>query len=135
MDIPSYLKGDQLKTHAIALGLGAIAAIVIGFHWGGWVRGSTARQMAQDKVNAEIVALFTPECVKRFEAQANMPAHWAALKKASSDYNERSFIEKTGFATLPDAKAANDDVADACARKLVTVLDRMPAQKTAKIKS
>jgi hypothetical protein len=135
MEIPSFLKGNQLKTHAIALALGAIAAIVIGFNWGGWVRGSTARQMAQDKVNAEIVALYTPQCVKHFEAQANMPAHWAALKKAMSGYNERSFIEKTGFATLPGAKAANDDVADACARKLATVLDSMPAAKTAKIRS
>jgi len=134
MNIPSYLKGEGLKTHAIALAIGALATVVIGFNWGGWVRGSTAQKMADDKVNAEIVALYTPQCISRFEAQANMPAHWAALKKASNDYDQESFIAKTGFATPPGAKAANDGVADACANKLMTALGKLTSQQ-AKTKS
>jgi alpha/beta superfamily hydrolase len=126
MQLPSYLKGDGLKTHAIAIGIGVVATMVIGFTWGGWIRGSTARQMTDKAVNAEIVALYTPECVKRFEAQTNMPEHWAALKKANTDYDQQSFIEKAGFATPPGAKVANDDVADACANDLTTVLKKQP---------
>jgi alpha/beta superfamily hydrolase len=129
MNIPSYLKGEGLKTHAIALVIGALATVIIGFTWGGWVRGSTAQKMANDKVNAEIVTLYTPQCVKRFEAQTDMPAHWAALKKATADYDQQSFIEKAGFATLPGAKAANDDVADACANQLTTALSKQPGQQ------
>lgn len=131
MNIPTFLKGEQLKTHSAAVVLGAVAAMAIGFGWGGWVLGSTAQKMVNDKVDAEIVALYTPECVRHFEAQTNMPAHWAALKKANSDYDQQDFIEKAGFATPPNAKAPNDDVANACATKLTAVLDKMPNKKTA----
>jgi alpha/beta superfamily hydrolase len=134
MNIPSYLKGEGLKTHAVALIIGAVATVIIGFTWGGWVRGSTAQKLANDKVNAEIVTLYTPQCVRHFEAQADMPAHWAALKKASADYDQQSFIEKAGFATPPGAKSPNDDVADACASKLTAALKKMPQQQ-AKTKS
>ena len=129
MNMPSYLKGDQLKTHAAALVIGAVATAAIGFGWGGWVLGSTAQKLAADKVNAEVVALYTPECVKHFEAQTNMPAHWAALKKSKADYDQQDFIEKAGFATPPGAKTANDDVADACATKLTAALDKMTVKK------
>ena len=129
MNVPSYLKGDLLKTHVAALAIGVVATLAIGFGWGGWVLGSTAKKMAARKVNAEVVALYTPECVKHFEAQSGMQAHWAALKKANDNYDQQDFIEKAGFATPPGAKAANDDVADACATKLTAVLSKMPAQK------
>lgn len=131
MDMPSFLKGDQLKTHSVAVVLGAVAAMAIGFGWGGWMLGGTAQKMAAHKVNAEIVALYTPECVRHFEAQSDMPSHWAALKKADGDYDQQGFIEKAGFATLPGAKTPNDDVAEACATKLSAVLDKMPATTAA----
>ena len=131
MDMPSFLKGDQLKTHSVAVILGAVAAMAIGFGWGGWMLGGTAQKMARHKVNAEIVALYTPECVRHFEAQSDMPSHWAALKKADGDYDQQNFIEKAGFATLPGTKTSNDDVADACATKLAAVLDKMPAKTAA----
>ena len=133
MKLPSYLQGEQLKTHGIALVLGAVAATAIGFGWGGWLLGSTANHMAQDKVDAEAVALYTPDCVRRFEAQSNMPAHWAALKKANANYDQQDFIEKAGFATPPNAKTPNDGIADACASKLTAALKKLPANKVAKI--
>ena len=133
MKLPSFLQGEQLKTHVIALLLGAVAAMTIGFGWGGWMLGGTAKQMAMDKVNAEAVALYTPDCVKRFEAQSNMPAHWAALKKANANYDQQDFIEKAGFATPPNAKTPNDGIADACASKLTAALKKLPANKIAKV--
>jgi hypothetical protein len=133
MQLPSYLKGEQLKTHSFALVIGAVAAMAIGFGWGGWMLGSTAQKMANDKVNAEVVALYTPECVRHFEAQGNMPAHWAALKKANANYDQQDFIEKAGFATPPGTKTPNDDVANACATKLTAALKKLPANKVAKV--
>ena len=133
MKLPSFLQGEQLKTHVIALLLGAVAAMTIGFGWGGWMLGSTAQKMANDKVNAAVVALYTPQCVRHFEAQSNMPAHWAALKKANANYDQQDFIEKAGFATPPTAKTPNDDVADACANKLTAALKKLPAKDVAKL--
>ncbi|MEJ2626414.1 MAG: hypothetical protein P8Z80_18440, partial [Pseudolabrys sp.] len=88
---------------------------------------------AMDKVNAEAVALYTPDCVRRFEAQTDMPAHWAALKKANANYDQQDFIEKAGFATPPNTKTPNDGIADACANKLTAALKKLPANKVAKV--
>jgi hypothetical protein len=138
MQIPSYLKGEGLKTHAIAFAIGVVVALALTFNWFGFGMGamlaSTAKSMASDKVNAEIVSLYTPQCVRHFEAQADMASHWAALKKAAKDYDQQDFIEKAGFATPPGAKQANDDVANACAQKLVTALKKLPGVQ-AKTKS
>lgn len=138
MQLPSYLKGEGLKTHTFAIGLGALVAFALAFNWFGFgmggMLGSTATKLADKKVNAEIVALYTPQCVKHFEAQSNMSTHWAALKKAAADYDQQDFIEKAGFATPPGAKQANDDVANACAEKLTTALKKLPGQ-VAKTKS
>jgi hypothetical protein len=133
MQIPSYLKGEGLKTHAIALGIGAVVALALSFSWFGFGLGamlpSTAQKMTDDKVNTEVVRLYTPECVRHFEAQADMASHWAALKKAASDYDQQDFIEKAGFATPPGTKQANDDVATACVDKLMTDLKKVPGQQ------
>ena len=133
MQIPSYLKGEELKTHAIAVAIGAVVAFALSFNWFGFGIGamlpSTAKKMAESKVNAEIVSLYTPQCVKLFEAQTDMTSHWAALKKAAADYDQQDFIEKAGFATPPGSKEANDDLANACANKLVTDLKKLPGQQ------
>jgi hypothetical protein len=138
MQIPSFLKGEGLKTHAIAVAIGAFVALALTFNWFGFGMGamlaSTAKNMADKKVNAEIVSLYTPQCVRHFEAQADMASHWAALKKAVADYDQQDFIEKAGFATPPGAKQANDDVANACADKLTTALKKLPGEQ-AKTKS
>lgn len=135
MQIPSYLKGEGLKSHAIAVGIGAVAALALTFNWFGFGMGamlaSTAKKMADKKVNAEIVALYTPQCVRHFEAQTGMPSHWAALKKAVADYDQQDFIEKAGFATPPGATEANDDVANACADKLTEALKKLPGPQAA----
>lgn len=138
MQIPSYLNGEGLKTHAIALAIGVFVALALSFNWFGFGLGGmlpkTAKKMTAEKVNAEVVALYTPQCVKHFEAQSDMASHWAALKKAAADYDQQDFIEKAGFATPPGAKEANDDVASACADKLTTALKKLPDQQ-AKTKS
>jgi len=136
MQLPSYLKREGLKTHLIAVGIGVAAALALTFNWFDFGMGamlaSTAKKMAAKQVNAEIVALYTPQCVRHFEAQTNMPSHWAALKKAVSNYDQQDFIEKAGFATPPGANEANDDVANACVDKLTAALKKLPSDQAAK---
>jgi len=57
-------------------------------------------------------------CVTRFEAQADAATKLTELKKISSSWDQRSFIEKGGWATTPGSAAPNSDVASACAEKL-----------------
>src|SRR5579872_4521168 len=58
-----------------------VATMVVGFHWGGWVTGGTADDMAQSagkKARAELAASL---CVNRFESSADATTQLAALKK------------------------------------------------------
>jgi hypothetical protein len=69
MQLPSILQGvspTRLLQGAVA---GAIATVVIGFSWGGWVTGGAAKEMAQKGVSSALVSALSPICVDRFKAQ------------------------------------------------------------------
>jgi hypothetical protein len=42
MEVPSILKGESLTRLCQGAAAGAIATMIIGFSWGGWMLGSTA---------------------------------------------------------------------------------------------
>ena len=100
--------------------VGAIAAAVIGFNWGGWVTGGTADKRVSVASHDATVAALASICADRFRAQADAPAKIAELTKTSS-WDRGNVIEKSGFALMPGEKAADSDVARACAESLATV--------------
>jgi hypothetical protein len=73
--------------------------------------------MAQRSSSSAVVAALSPICVDKFQQSANAVTNMAELKKVSS-YQQGSFIEKGGWATLPGSDAANSAVAQACATML-----------------
>jgi hypothetical protein len=97
--------------------IGAVAMMIIGFSWMGWVLGSTADSMAQERANAALVNAFTPICVDRFMAQADAPTKLAEFQKTYA-WRQREWVEKGGWATLPGSTAPNEKVAGACADQL-----------------
>jgi hypothetical protein len=98
---------------------GAVIVAVLGFTWGGWVTGSTARKDAGVAAHNAMVAALAPICAERFRAQGDSPAKIAELAKASS-WERGSVVEKSGFAMMPGSKTADTDVARACAEILAT---------------
>ncbi len=72
---------------------GAIAAMVIGFTWGGWVTGGTAGKMEAASAEAAVVMAFTPLCV----AKAQQQPEQLALLKAESSYRRSDFVVKAGW--------------------------------------
>lgn len=82
---------------------GAIAALVVGFNWGGWVTGGTAEADATKRVNTAVVGALAPICVDKFQHATGVAANRAGLKKAES-WAQGEFIEKGGWATLPGSK-------------------------------
>ena len=103
---------------------GAIAAIIIGFAWGGWVTGGTAGEMAAASAETAIVQAFTPLCVAKAEQQ---PEKLAPLKEETS-YQRDNFVIEAGWV---DNVSENyrTEVAAACASTLV---EGMKAEATAK---
>src|SRR6266446_7758201 len=53
---------------------GAVACMIVGFSWGGWVTGGTARKDAATAVHDAVVVALAPICADRFRAQGDAPA-------------------------------------------------------------
>jgi hypothetical protein len=97
---------------------GAIVMSIVGFSVLGWTLGSTADRMARGQAEAAVVDALTPVCIAGFEAQPDAAAKLSEFKKISTSWDQRSFIEKGGWATIPGSGTPNSDVARACAEKL-----------------
>jgi len=96
----------------------AVVAIVIGFSWGGWVTGGTARDMAQDASEDTYAQLAAAVCVARFTAAPDAREQLVALKRISSSYRQRDFIEEGGWATMPGSESADRDATRLCVEEL-----------------
>jgi len=117
MELPAILRGDSLTRLLQGAAAGAAITAIVGFNWGGWVTGGTAKDMVQRSSSAAVIAALSPICVDKFQQSAGAAGNLVELKKVSS-YQQGSFVEKGGWATLPGSDAANSSVAQACANML-----------------
>jgi hypothetical protein len=109
MNVPEWI-----KPAAWGVVGGAIAAIVIGFAWGGWVTGETAGQMEAASAEAAIVQAYTPLCVAKAEQQ---PELLVPLREESS-WSRDDFVIKAGWVDNVSEKYRSA-VAAACASTVV----------------
>ena len=120
MQVPSMLQGESLKRLLQGAGAGFLATVVIGFNWGGWTLGSTARQMAEQSSSAAVVTALAPICAEKFQNASDATLNMLEFKKVNS-WMQDSYIEKGGWATFPGMTSPERGVAQACA-KLITAL-------------
>lgn len=92
-----------------------ILTMIIGFNWGGWVTGGTAKVMAQ----AAVVQRLAPMCVSQFNQDPAKAQKLTELKDTST-WQRRAYIEKQGWATMSGEAKPDSQVADACAKLLVS---------------
>jgi len=97
--------------------VGAAALAIVGFSWGGWVTGGTAKQMASDQARLEVVAALVPICLDQSSQDPKVTETLAELKDTSS-YQRSDMLMKAGWATMPGSSDPNRDVARACMEKL-----------------
>jgi hypothetical protein len=121
MQVPSILQGESLKRLLQGIVIGAVASMVIGFSWGGWMTGGTAIKLADERANTAVVAALTPICVEKFLLNNDAKANLAVLQKISSNWEQGQYLEKGGWATRPGATSSDYRLARACAEKLVQV--------------
>jgi len=119
MQVPSTLQGESRTRLLQGIGVGAIASMVIGFSWGGWMTGGTANRLAAARVDTAVVAALTPICVEKFLQNSDAKANLAVLKKISSNWEQGDYLQKGGWATQPGATSSDYHLARACAEKLV----------------
>jgi hypothetical protein len=107
---------------------GAGATVIIGFNWGGWVRGSTAQEMAATAASGARAELAATICVNHFVNGPGMPAKLASLKLLDP-WDRGTFIQKGGWATVPGVAEPVNGAAALCAEHLVEA--KQPMTKAA----
>jgi hypothetical protein len=108
---------EWLKPALYGAACGAIALAVVGFSWGGWVTGGTARAMAADQSRTDVVAALSSICVEQSRRDPQLAERVAAIKAASS-WERGDIVSKNGWATMPGTTEANGPVAKDCAEKV-----------------
>src|SRR4051794_18922120 len=96
------------------------ATMIVGFTWGGWTTGGTARSTAQEAALSSRNELAAAVCVDRFKAAGDASAQLVALKALGS-WDRGSFVEKGGWAAMPDKVAPGDGTARLCGEKLAAL--------------
>jgi hypothetical protein len=105
-----------------------VVALVVGFTWGGWVTGGTARDMAETAGDDSRYELASVICVEKFLAAPDAQGQLAELKAIDSSYRQRQFIEAGGWAVMPNKDEAARQAADLCAKVLANLELDEPAQ-------
>ena len=114
MQIPTWVKPGV--TGAI---VGAIATMIIGFSQGGWYSGGSAERLAQQRSDVAVIDALVPICVSQSKLDPDTAVKLGQLVAMKSSYEQRDFVIKTGWATMPAANEPNRDVASKCADVLV----------------
>ena len=95
--------------------IGAIVTMLYGFTEGGWYSGASAERLAQEASSAAVVQAFVPVCVSLSKADPNSPAKLAEFAVIRTSYEQRDFVAKSGWATMPTQTTPSLTLATACA--------------------
>jgi hypothetical protein len=106
---------QNIKPLVYGAAIGAIAMMIVGFNFVGWVTGKTANEM----VNAGIVESMIPICVGQFNGDANKVVKLAEMKKTDS-WKRPEYLTTQGWATMPGATEADTMVARGCVDKILS---------------
>jgi hypothetical protein len=109
-----WYQGESLKRLLQGAAVGTVATLAIGFGWGGWMLGSSAKTLADSAASSAVVAAIAPICADQFQRSADAANNLTALKKTDS-WQQAAYVEKGGWAVMPGSKAADSGVSQACA--------------------
>ena len=97
----------------------AALTMIVGFTWGGWVRGATARSMAEAGAEEAVVKHLAPICVVQFQQDRAKGQKLKELRDMSA-YERGDYVKKQGWAKMPGEGEADGKVADECARLITS---------------
>jgi len=104
-----------LKPGIMGAVVGGIATMIVGFNYGGWYLGSSAETLAQKQSTAAVIEALVPICISQSQADPETVAKLKAFSAIKSSYEQRDFVMKAGWATMPATEAPNSALAPACA--------------------
>jgi len=97
-----------------------VLTMIIGFAWGGWVTGGTAKSLAEKMADDAVVKRLAPICVVQFKQAPGKDQKLKDLEKTDS-WQRSEYVEKQGWATMPGEEKPDSKVASECARLLMLI--------------
>ena len=91
-----------------------ILTMIVGFNWGGWVTGGTAREMTNDAITQRLSLI----CVGQFNQDAQKDQKLAELQGATL-YQRDDYVKEQGWATMPGEANPDSKVADGCTQLII----------------
>lgn len=95
--------------------VGAVATMILGFTQGGWYTNNSAERLADQRSAAAVIDALIPICVSQSKLDPDSMNKLEELVAMKSSYEQRDFVMKTGWATMPSADEPDRDLAAACA--------------------
>ena len=118
MKVPAILQGEARTRFLQGIAFGAVAAISIGFIWGGWVTAGTASTMSATAESSGRMSILVPMCVAQFTAADGAIAKFKTASSYSRDDVISEYV-KTVASTSMDYSFAR-----ACAAGVEAELSR-----------
>ena len=113
---------DELQPSKTVLAWACVATVaatlVVGFGWGGWVTGGTARAMADDAAAEGRGQLAAAICAESFMTASDAAVQLVALKEIDSSYQQRRFVQDGGWAVMPGSDSPDRRAVELCAEDL-----------------
>ena len=88
----------------------AVVTMIIGFSWGGWVTGGTARTTGEAMAQDAVVKRLAPICVVQSGRDPAKAVKLVALKEEST-WQRGEYVGKQGWATMPGEQEPDSKVA------------------------
>ncbi len=82
---------------------GAIVLAIIGFAWGGWITGGTAREMAVVAAGDAVVNRLATICVEQYNQDPEKDQKLKTMMEKRA-YERGEYIGEQGWATMPGEK-------------------------------
>ncbi|TPQ40704.1 hypothetical protein C2U70_04540 [Bradyrhizobium guangdongense] len=100
MKMPEILQGEARTRFLQGIAFGAVAAMTIGFVWGGWVTAGTAKAMTTTAETTGRMSVLVPICVAQFTAADGALAKFNAASSYSRDGIIREYVKTVASTTM-----------------------------------
>jgi hypothetical protein len=100
MRVPEILQGEARTRLLQGIAFGAVAAVTIGFMWGGWVTGGTATAMSAMAESKGRMSVLVPMCVAQFTAADGALAKFKAAGPYSRDNVIGEFVKTVASTSM-----------------------------------
>lgn len=105
---------DDLKPLLWSAAGGAIAVIILGFAFGGWMTSGSAAELSQRIAEEAVSDRLAPICASQAKSDPEQVAKLVKLKQTDS-WRRGDAIAGFGWATMPGEQKPDQKVADKCA--------------------